>query len=207
MAAYITVGATTTHGGKVITGSPYTTHNGVQVSRKGDKVICRKCKKVTTILTGDPTFIVDGAPIARSGDVTSCGAKLIAIQQSFAESDFEVFGVEQPAPRMEQPEPLVFPKSDPEALFASFAASDSDENITVDNYDENGNYLGTYRLTDGTSDLSASIASPMPIPFPGALSLPRVPAGVRPYPFTNTYDLQNPKNPFGKKCQDLLKKK
>ncbi len=117
-----------------------------------------------------------------------------------------MFRVEQPAPRMEQPEPLVFPKSDPEALFASFAASDSDENITVDNYDENGNYLGTYRLTDGTSDLSASIASPMPIPFPGSLSLPRVPAGVRPYPFTNTYDLQNPKNPFGKKCQDLLKK-
>lgn len=112
MAAYITVGATTTHGGTVITGSPHTTHNGVQVSRKGDKVICRKCKKVTTILTSDPTFIVDGAPIARGGDVTSCGAKLIAIQQSFCESDFEVFGVEQPTP-------LQFPKSDPDALFAA----------------------------------------------------------------------------------------
>ncbi|OXL27100.1 PAAR domain-containing protein [Psychrobacter sp. DAB_AL32B] len=114
MVAYITVGATTTHGGKVITGSPYTTHNGVQVSRKGDKVICKKCKKLTTILTGDPTFIVDGAPIARGGDVTSCGAKLIAIQHSFAESGFEVSGVEQP-------EPLVFPKSDPDSLFASLA--------------------------------------------------------------------------------------
>lgn len=114
MAAYITVGATTTHGGKVITGSPYTTHNGVQVSRKGDKVICKKCKKLTTILTGDSTFIVDGAPIARGGDVTSCGAKLIAVQQSFCESDFEVGGIEQPAP-------LIFPKSDPEALFASLA--------------------------------------------------------------------------------------
>ncbi|OLF37577.1 MULTISPECIES: PAAR domain-containing protein [unclassified Psychrobacter] len=95
MAAYITVGAKTSHGGTVISGSPHTTHNGIPVSRKGDKVICKKCKKVTTILTGDPTFIVDGAPIARSGDITSCGAKLIAIQQSFAESDFEVFGVEQ----------------------------------------------------------------------------------------------------------------
>lgn len=120
MAAYITVGATTTHGGKVITGSPYTMHNGVQVSRKGDKVICRKCKKLTTILTGDPTFIVDGAPIARDGDVTSCGAKLIAIQHSFCESDFEVFGVEQPAPKFEQPAPLQFPKSDSEALFNQF---------------------------------------------------------------------------------------
>ena len=122
MAAYITVGATTTHGGTVITGSPYTTHNGVQVSRKGDKVICRKCKKVTTILTGDPSFIVDGAPIARGGDITSCGAKLIAIQQSFAESDFEVFGVEQPEPMFEQPAPLVFPKTDPDAFIASLKA-------------------------------------------------------------------------------------
>lgn len=114
MAAYITVGATTTHGGKVITGSPHTTHNGIPISRKGDKVVCRKCKKLTTIVTGDPSFIVDGAPIARAGDVTSCGAKLIAVQQSFCEGDFEVMGVEQP-------EPLVFPKSDPDALFASLA--------------------------------------------------------------------------------------
>lgn len=117
MAAYITVGATTTHGGKVITGSPYTTHNGVQVSRKGDKVICKKCKKLTTILTGDPSFIVDGAPIARGGDITSCGAKLIAIQQSFAESDFEVFGVEQP-------EPLVFPKSTQSNIFENNFVTD-----------------------------------------------------------------------------------
>ncbi|WP_197409099.1 PAAR domain-containing protein [Psychrobacter sp. ENNN9_III] len=127
MAAYITVGAKTTHGGEVITGSPYTTHNGVQVSRKGDKVICKKCKKVTTILTGDPSFIVDGAPIARGGDITSCGAKLIAIQHSFAESDFEVFGVEQPEPKFEQPAPLKFPKSDPEAVLASFAASKDEQ--------------------------------------------------------------------------------
>lgn len=115
MAAYITVGATTTHGGKVISGSPHTTHNGIPISRKGDKVICKKCKKVTTILTGDASFIVDGAPIARAGDVTSCGAKLIAVQQSFCESDFEVMGVEQPAP-------IQFPKSDPESVFSSFAA-------------------------------------------------------------------------------------
>lgn len=95
MAAYITVGATTTHGGEVITGSPYSTHNGIPISRKGDKVVCRKCKKLTTILTGDLSFIVDGAPIARAGDVTSCGAKLIANQQSFCEGDFEIIGIEE----------------------------------------------------------------------------------------------------------------
>jgi uncharacterized Zn-binding protein involved in type VI secretion len=78
MAAYITVGAMTTHGGTVISGSPHSTHNGIPISRKGDKVICKKCKKLTTILSGDPSFVVDGAGIARAGDVTSCGAKLVA---------------------------------------------------------------------------------------------------------------------------------
>lgn len=101
----------------VISRSPHTTHNSIPISRKGDKVICKKCKKLTTILTGDASFIVNGAPIARAVDVISCGAKLIAVQQSFCESDFEVMGVEQPAP-------IQFPKSDPESLFASFAASD-----------------------------------------------------------------------------------
>ncbi len=105
MAAYITVGAKTSHGGTVITGSPHTTHNGIPVARKGDKVMCKKCKKMTTIVSGDASFIVDGAAIARGGDVTSCGAKLIAIQQAFAESDFSVESIAQAAP-------LVFPKSD-----------------------------------------------------------------------------------------------
>ena len=98
MAAYITVGAKTSHAGTVVSVSTHTTHNGIPVARKGDKVIWKKCKKVTTILSGDASFIVDGAPIARGGDVTSCGAKLIASQQSFAESDFDVMGVEQAAP-------------------------------------------------------------------------------------------------------------
>lgn len=105
MAAYITVGAKTSHGGTVITGSPHTTHNGIPIARIGDKVMCKKCKKITTIVSGDPAFVVDGAPIARGGDATSCGAKLIATQQSFVESGFDVMGIEPP-------EPLQFPKSD-----------------------------------------------------------------------------------------------
>ena len=90
MVAYITVGAKTTHGGTVITGSPQTTHYGIPVARKGDKVVCKKCKKVVTIITGDPSYIVDGAPVARAGDMTSCGSKLIAMQQAFSESGFDV---------------------------------------------------------------------------------------------------------------------
>ena len=74
---------------------------------------------MTTIVSGDLSFVVDGAPIARGGDTTSCGAKLISIQQSFCESDFEVIGVEPPAP-------LQFPKSD---MSHSFVA---DENKNAD---------------------------------------------------------------------------
>ena len=110
MAAYITVGAKTTHGGTVISGSPHTTHNGIPIARVGDKVMCKKCKKckkVTTIVSGDAAFIVDGAPIARTGDTTSCGAKLVAVQQSFAESDFEVMSIQE-AGKSEQEAQLYF---------------------------------------------------------------------------------------------------
>ena len=168
MAAYITVCAMTSHGGTVISGSPHTTHNGIPVARKGDKVICKKCKKVTTIVSGDASFIIDGAPIARGGDVTSCGAKLIAIQQSFAESDFEVGSIAQVAP-------LQFPKSD---MSSSFVENDEEapeeihfavevlelysennaSNIKVDEFDSEGNYLGSYDLADNPSNLSANIS-------------------------------------------------
>ncbi|MGP5646530.1 PAAR domain-containing protein [Psychrobacter celer] len=167
MAAYITVGAKTSHGGTVISGSPHTTHNGIPVARKGDKVICKKCKKVTTILSGDPSFIVDGAPIARGGDVTSCGAKLIAIQQSFAESDFDVGSIAQA-------EPLQFAKSDMSDSFVNseeeleeihFAievielySENNSSNIKVDEFDSEGNYLGSYDLADNPSNLSANIS-------------------------------------------------
>ncbi|MFK3988861.1 MULTISPECIES: PAAR domain-containing protein [unclassified Psychrobacter] len=69
--------------GTLLTGSPHTIHNIIPVARKGYKVICKKCKKVTTFLSGEPSFIVDSAPIARGGNVTSCGVKLIASQQTF----------------------------------------------------------------------------------------------------------------------------
>ncbi|MBH0063869.1 PAAR domain-containing protein [Psychrobacter sp. SZ93C1] len=117
MAAYITVGAKTTHGGTVITGSPQTTHNGIPVARKGDKVVCKKCKKVVTIITGDPSYIVDGAPVARVGDMTSCGSKLIASQQAFSESGFDVGNIE----------PLQSAKSDSKSLL---------NNIDEDIYDD-----------------------------------------------------------------------
>lgn len=78
----ITVGAATSHGGVVVTGSPASVINGIPIARVGDSVICpRKGHTGVTIATGDPTFIVDGKPVARHGDKTTCGATLIATQQ------------------------------------------------------------------------------------------------------------------------------
>jgi uncharacterized Zn-binding protein involved in type VI secretion len=39
----------------------------------GDKVVCPRCKKVGTILTGSHTHLIEGRPIARLGDLTTCG--------------------------------------------------------------------------------------------------------------------------------------
>ena len=176
MAAYITVGAKTTHGGTVITGSPQTTHYGIPVARKGDKVVCKKCKKVVTIITGDPSYIVDGAPVARAGDMTSCGSKLIASQQAFSESGFDVGSIAQA-------EPLQFAKSDMSNSFVEDGEEEPEEvhfaieviefnsednsismydpegsssNIAVDEYNSDGDYVGSYPLADNPSNLSAS---------------------------------------------------
>lgn len=84
--AYITVGAKTSHGGTVISGSSATTLNGKPVARIGDKVTCPQCKTTVAIASGDPTHVVDGSPIARHGDKTTCGASLIADQQVFTQA-------------------------------------------------------------------------------------------------------------------------
>jgi uncharacterized Zn-binding protein involved in type VI secretion len=47
----------------------------------GDKVIC-STHGSATIISGDATLIIDGKPATRDGDKTSCGAVLIAGQQS-----------------------------------------------------------------------------------------------------------------------------
>lgn len=78
----IVVGDRTSHGGVVITGSPFSDINGKGIARIGDKVTCPKKGHggVTTIVTGDVTDIIDGQPVARHGDKTACGAMLISSQ-------------------------------------------------------------------------------------------------------------------------------
>lgn len=80
---YILLGDSTSHGGKVLEGSPTTTINGKPVARVGDKVSCPiKGHGVCPIVSGDPTCLIDDKPLARHGDTTACGASLIASQSS-----------------------------------------------------------------------------------------------------------------------------
>jgi uncharacterized Zn-binding protein involved in type VI secretion len=77
----VTLEDRTTHGGTVVSASQFTDTSGKPWARVGDQVVCKRCKKVTTIVTGDATMVVDGAPVARHGDLTSCGARLMAGSQ------------------------------------------------------------------------------------------------------------------------------
>lgn len=77
---WIVNGDRTDHGGTVIasiTSSAY----GKPFARVGDQLYCPKCKKSTTIIQGDATMIVLGQPQAYEGCYTSCGAKLVSVQQ------------------------------------------------------------------------------------------------------------------------------
>lgn len=77
---WIVVGDSTTHGGTVVSGSPFTGVDGKPVARISDSVACPKCGPAT-IVSGDTTILIDGQAVARHGDATTCGATLIAGKQ------------------------------------------------------------------------------------------------------------------------------
>jgi uncharacterized Zn-binding protein involved in type VI secretion len=74
----ILLGDTTTHGGKVITGSEKHHFMGIPVARVGDMVECPLCKGTYPIIEGAPKVFDHGKPIARHGDKVACGATLIS---------------------------------------------------------------------------------------------------------------------------------
>ena len=77
----IRVGDKTSHGGAVVEGAPHSDSGGIPIARLGDKTTC-PIHGSGTIVSGDMTMMVDGKPAARNGDTTSCGATLIAGQQT-----------------------------------------------------------------------------------------------------------------------------
>ena len=79
--AQIVVGDTTSHGGRVISGSPSSTWSRAQIpiARKGDKVTCPKCEPhMFEIAEGCEESLDFGVPVALEGHKTTCGAVLIA---------------------------------------------------------------------------------------------------------------------------------
>lgn len=82
MYAFIVVGDTTDHGGIVLEGSPADTIDGKPIARVGDKVYCKKCRRDTYITEGNPQVLIDGRMAAFHTALTSCGARLIAKQNT-----------------------------------------------------------------------------------------------------------------------------
>jgi len=76
----ICVGDKTSCGGMVVSGSTFSTVNGRQIARIGDRIACRKnC----VILTGNLTEIIDGAAMALHGALTSAGCTCFSNNNDF----------------------------------------------------------------------------------------------------------------------------
>ncbi|VWX33024.1 conserved hypothetical protein [Limnobacter sp. 130] len=79
--AQVVVGDATSHGGKVISGSPTTTWGPgkIPIARVGDMVTCPKCKPhLFPIVEGSGLFTDNYMAVATHGDKVACGATLIA---------------------------------------------------------------------------------------------------------------------------------
>lgn len=147
----IVVGDRTSHGGVVISGSPFTDINGKAVARIGDKVTCPKKGhgSVTTIVTGDQTVVLDGSPVARHGDKTACGATLISSQilthvDDVGRGAAAADGTPS-ATCMARPEP----QTDAFHYHSNSVANNNDEDEVVEQYfqllDENDSPIDGYR--------------------------------------------------------------
>jgi uncharacterized Zn-binding protein involved in type VI secretion len=76
----IRLGDPTTHGGKVIEGSPVDICHGKPIAYLGHKAYCPQCKGTFPIIEGAPTTTFYGKGVALAGMKTACGALLIATQ-------------------------------------------------------------------------------------------------------------------------------
>ncbi|MGF6916690.1 putative Zn-binding protein involved in type VI secretion [Paraburkholderia sp. 40] len=71
-------GDSTSHGGKILTGSNRIKVNGRRAARVGDLVSC-PIHGDNAIVEGSSSFKDAGTPLSRDGDKTQCGSVLIAL--------------------------------------------------------------------------------------------------------------------------------
>jgi uncharacterized Zn-binding protein involved in type VI secretion len=76
----IRMGDPTSHGGKVIEGSPVDICHGKPISSIGHQTYCPQCKGSFPIIEGVATTTFYGRGVALAGMKTACGAVLIATQ-------------------------------------------------------------------------------------------------------------------------------
>jgi uncharacterized Zn-binding protein involved in type VI secretion len=90
----IVVGDTSTHGGKIITGDPNVTINGIPMARIGDLHACPQywgdtphgVRPILPVGCVSVRGLILGRKTALSDDMTSCGAKIISSQNMGASS-------------------------------------------------------------------------------------------------------------------------
>ena len=80
MQPFIVQGDKTSHGGTVLTGSPFSDCDGKAIARLGDMCSCPKCHGMFPISQGDTSSIIDGAAVAYHGCQVACGATIISSQ-------------------------------------------------------------------------------------------------------------------------------
>jgi uncharacterized Zn-binding protein involved in type VI secretion len=78
----IRLGDPTTHGGKVVEGSPTDICHGKPIAFIGHQTYCPQCKGTFPIVEGAPTTTFYGKGVALAGMRTACGALLIATQMT-----------------------------------------------------------------------------------------------------------------------------
>jgi len=76
----IRMGDPTSHGGKVIEGSPFDICHGKPIAYLGHQTYCPQCKGNFPIIDGAATTTFYGKGVALAGMKTACGAVLIATQ-------------------------------------------------------------------------------------------------------------------------------
>ena len=80
MQPIIVLGDSTSHGGKVISASSFSSTHGKGWARVGDMVSCPRCKGVFPITQGDASMIDRGKAVAFHGCKVACGATLLSSQ-------------------------------------------------------------------------------------------------------------------------------
>jgi uncharacterized Zn-binding protein involved in type VI secretion len=76
----IVLGDKTSHGGAVISASPFSDTHGKGWARVGDMVTCPRCGGVFPIIEGESSHTDEGRAVAYAGCAVKCGAKLLPSQ-------------------------------------------------------------------------------------------------------------------------------